>query len=356
VTVPVTLTRREGLRTGRYEGKLVVRLGAVGGRATLVVQAETKPLEAASAWTLAVFAILVGAILGALLKWLTETGSKLAGLSNRLTQIGVLLRPLGEYVPLGLQQLLLQTQTALAQRDVQTAEAALNALTQEKLTAVLAAAQNLQKLDGEVSDQRKRIDQHSSLSADEKQKLLRIADVEHREIQEATGPIWPEPAASRDERVALADGIRSFSFFLGRFMDTNRLGDQGVPEVLAAFAAGEWSKAREAMDKIGAAAAGALPGAAAAEQEPPAGHPQAGWYESLIGWAIRHYFLLAQLLVIVGVVVVGLLLLFDPLKTFAESPGQDWLKLFAWGFGAQTTGVTLAQLGGKLVGAGPKFE
>lgn len=358
VSVPVDLKRAKDLDAGRYEGKVVVRAGPLTGRATLVINAEVTPRKSAEAWTLAVIAITLGALLGALLKWLTETGSKLTALNNRLAQVSVLLQTLEGYVPLGLRQLLLQIRTALGQRDVQAAETALNTLTQEKLMAVVSAGEMLQQLDREIASQRRLIEQRAALSDDERRPLLQVVDTERRELVEAIGPIWPDPAASLGARNALATGIQNFSLFLARYADPSRLGEPAVKTALDAFRAGDWSAAKSAMDKIGAPLAGGAAPTPPAIVEPPlpVEVESLGTLDQIAALLAQHYVLISQALVIIGVLVVGLLLLFEPATTFATDLGQDWLKLFAWGFGAQTTGVTVAQLGGKLVGAGPKFE
>jgi hypothetical protein len=55
----------------------------------------------------------------------------------------------------------------------------------------------------------------------------------------------------------------------------------------------------------------------------------------------------------VSVSLVGLVLLYFPRDAFGGP--IDWLTLILWGFGVQLTGFTIAQLGGRALGAGPRL-
>jgi hypothetical protein len=349
LSLPIVLTRTESLDAGRYEGTVVVRAGTVTGRSTLVVQVDVVPRDGRETWSLAILAIVIGAAGGALLKWLTEVGSKLSALSNRLTQVSALLQTLGEYVPLSLQGLLLQSRIALGQREAQTAETLLNTITQEKLTGVVAASDQLRKLDREIDDLRELIGKRG-LSDAERRSLEEVLQQARHELREALEQIWPDPTSGQVNRNALADGASMFSVFVERYTAPSRLGENDVKAALQLFQDGEWAKAREAMAKVGPAALG---GAPPPPSPPPVATalPKPGRLDRLTAWLIRHYALIAQILV-----VVGLLFLFDRDTAFTTDAGEEWLKLLAWGFGAQATGVTIAQLGGKMIGAGPKFD
>ena len=46
-------------------------------------------------------------------------------------------------------------------------------------------------------------------------------------------------------------------------------------------------------------------------------------------------------------------MLFSPKDTFGGA--EDWLTLILWGFGVQIRGFSVAQLGGRALGSGPKI-
>lgn len=358
VSVKLTLDPT-GLEAGAYRGNVALQGAGVTTSRPISLTA-TLGKHGTLGYILAGVVAFAGVLLGLFVKWLSETGAVLSRLSVRLEELQLALRGLNpDVLPTGFQSALARVRYLIQRQSAADADRALDELF-EKQNAIVEVARLIGRMRGDIAAQRARI---GKLPGPEAGKLLEVIDLEERFVQESADSAWPDPEAKRDDRNKYAKYIYDFSSFVIKYVEAPVQDRRGAPlkdalnlyrnrrfedaarkqeEVvepspepsLATFVAEEIPLAEEARRAIEISPA-------------PAPVTASGW-ERIKGWpqrvtqaVIRRSGLAGALLFGAGTAIGGVIQLYVGNPSF-EGAG-DWLTLFAWGFGIQISGMTVAQ-------------
>lgn len=373
-----------GAKPGEYTGQVPI---SAGGRVldkaelTAKVRAQVWGSEKATIFW-AFIAILLGAAGGAVLKWLADAGAKLQALNNRFLRVVTVLG--ASRLPVSLRQQLVGIQTALDSLAAGPAETQLTPI-ETHLDSILRLSLQFDRLTSAVEEQRQEIQR---LEDPDKHRLLAIVQSENQELAEALDDSWPDPTSGQAKFREAYRGIQLFSHFLGAFKTENAARRNALRKAIDLIRKREYDKAEEVMKEAPGKAVAPAPtelgealeqlmvqeaptalsrltsaffglltvpaaGAAGAPPPPPPPPPAPGWLRRIRRRFIRYAGLVTGSIIAVIVALVGLTLLFFPDETFGGA--ADWLTLILWGFGVQLSGFSLAQLGGRTLGSGPKI-
>jgi hypothetical protein len=277
----------------------------------------------------------------------------------------------GAHLPPQLARELVAAEGAVAAFDLAQAEDALKRIL-PRMREITAIAESLGTLRERVEQQRGWIDHLTPLSPNYKERLLRVIDQELQQLDETLNASWPEPEQTKTTRENLPRYISVFTKLLTEVDDPIRR--SGLNAALKFLEQGQFEAAEEAMKqprREDRAESGELPEqsvtveeALLPDQPSPATTPTRdrtrprALARGIHGFTLRSAILryagfTTGGLIAVSVALLGMTLLYYPKDTFGGA--LDWLTLVLWGFGAQLTGFSLAQLGGKALGSGPRL-
>jgi hypothetical protein len=333
---------------------------------------------------LAFLAILLGAAGGAVLKWLADSGSKLQALHNRYDRV---LTVLGTTrLPTGLRQQLLAVQTSLDALSAEEAEKQLAPI-ESHLDSIVRLGVQYTALNSAADEQLREVEQIND-NRDTWQ-LRAIVRGEKQELAQSLEDAWPDPATGQARLATAARGIQLFSHFLGAFNTDDSARRDALRKAIPLFRDGKFDEAEKVMTKESGAASvppkaeltevlkqigvqatettasaltaklvGLVRGSTTADVEtPPAPSATAqrprGVLQRVGRRFIRRSGFVSGSIIAFVVALVGLSVLYFPDETFGGA--EDWLTLILWGFGVQLAGFSLAQLGGRTLGSGPRI-
>jgi hypothetical protein len=189
---------------------------------------------------------------------------------------------------------------------------------------------------------------------------------------------WPDPAKTAEQRIAVARYVTVVARLFAAFSAFEKRGREPAEQLDALKKAAQLIKSEriDDADKVLAEALETTPvealpgflrvfGPRGGQRETAPGPPEAPgtpgvpWWRRLLllvsirRWAVQNASFVMGAILALGVALVGMTVLYFPNATFGGS--LDWLKLILWGFGIQLSGFSVAQLGVRAVGSGPKI-
>lgn len=353
VEVTVTITP-EGAEPGDYHGQVLIRGPETQDAASaLTVKLGETGWPSAWAWIVACVTLAVGLGLGLLAKWLGDVGVKLQELVSRVRVFDAAIAG-AEPLPATVRARIRQVSEYIAAGDVQRAEETFKPL-EEKAAALIDLADLMATLESEVKRQEEFV---AGLSVEQprREELERILVREQRKIEEALREAWPEIGDGHDARKQLADQIDDLGAFLGKLKDSTFAAKDEVQEAIDLYVDGDFETAHEKWASLEAKTRETVQalqvlglGMRTAERFPNdlAPSPAPGG-PSARNFLRRHATLLLQIGIGIGLLVVGLVTVFEPATMFHGAWGSDVVALLAWGLAAGLAGTTIGVLPEKL--------
>jgi hypothetical protein len=366
-TVRVTVkVDPESAKSGDYSGRLLLHgAGIVDTDIAATVKLAAIGWSSTVAWIVAIVALGLGLAIGLAMKWLGDTGTKLQDLAARVDVVQAAVKGLKAVPAMALAQIR-EVREHIANGNVAKAELAFKSL-EEHSSELVRVSWLLGSLEAELRRQEQLIGAAGGAWASRRGELAEIVHHEQEEIEELREHAWPDPASGNDARTTWANQVQGFSGFLARLSNPAFAAISGLDEVVSLYLNGEFDKAEEKWKVLTPDSTAAPGGSTEAMQllaggaaltrylaEPPAeavAATEAGPVKSSKSWIVEHAAMLLQVGLGIGLLVVGLVTVFDPDTMFHGSAGADILALFSWGFASGLTGATVADLAGKLTPA-----
>jgi hypothetical protein len=373
ITVKLSVDPKDA-KPGRYKGEVEIQGTEL---ATVKKGTLTSILDSRSGWDygIAFGVILFGVLLGAIVKYLSETGSKRGRLRRRLRTLDDMLVRLGqENFPYAFREKLTRAHQQLADGQTADAETAINDLW-GKLDAVEGVATSSKQIRGLFKEQLGAIEEMISKQTPEviASKLRNTVTQEERLLEHDIDSAWDSSgdsgSAERQKHAGWFDGYFSF-LAVNVSTDATEWGNSPLKDIVPLYEQGDF-EAAEAMRKKPteegaheevAAATGGATITAVGETLARRGS-QRGWWQRrrrarqrrrqlgapegraqrLHDWFDDHAEVLLWVLTPIVVAGAGLLYVYATDTGFDSSDPADWGKLAAWGFVGQISGTTLLQ-------------
>ena len=361
----------EGVGPGRYDGQLPLFVGGVlSKQIPITVKLRTRVISESWTFFLAFGAILLGASVGAVAKWLAEKGMKLQTLGRKYEQVMARLR--GVPLPARFAQLLVSAQTSLAVQDAEGADA--------DFKEILPYLGEIESLGEWFTPLRLQADEQRRLLDGELKEYSGLLEPLRNEADRKLGVFdhsWPDPTKTAQQRTEVGQYVATVSRLFAAFSAFERRGHEPAAQldtltkIAKLIQSGKIADAETLLAEMLETPAepqsgllrvlGSRPGVPEPRQAGAEAKRSPGpkWLERLLSlvsirrWAIQNASFVMGAILALGVALVGMTVLYFPNETFGGS--LDWLKLILWGFGIQLSGFSVAQLGGRALGSGPKI-
>jgi hypothetical protein len=355
---------------GSYHGSIYLVAKDIA-RVRLPLTATLSQRGYNSIW-FAALAIFVGIAVAAALKWLTGAAATTRTLLHRYRDLARQLDLLHEWAPPNALGELEQARRRIAAGDLDTATTTLDQFT-PKLSAYAPLLAALQALGHALDQQTARLKSPPIPAAD----LRALSDAAAALKQHASdllNALWEQPADPSQN--PLTDNIQIFAEVISAIEDPDRRA--AAEALLPELASENWRGLQAGIPPVAAPAppATVAPGlgaplaliaplgalgsqltqavlarAAAATSTIPGGTGRA--WRWVRGFVLENSGFFAGCIIAAVTTTIGLESLYSGTDTFGS--WQDWLKLAGWGFGAQITGITVAQLGNHFSSSGPSI-
>jgi hypothetical protein len=322
--------------------------GISPARSTLTLALDPEPVKCA--WLWAIVLLVVGAGLGVGIRQLADKGAALQDLYGQLDIVLGTIRGVSP-IPIPFSNRLIAARKYLAQSNVEPAKNNLEALDKQATSVVLLAG-TLREMAEEIDGHARDVATIPDLDGTQRS-MLRRATAQEREflteLLQEDDVTTDEAKTKREER---AQDIDSFGAFLDDYRSATSQVRGKLASALRAFAEKEFAKGREewkkAIEEAGGAPSTATAGLAQRAVVEPAGPAIPTDAGDRPPWRIRHARLLLQLATVLGLLVLGLITVFEPDETFRSDGFADGVALFAWGLGSALAGTQAIDLAGKL--------
>lgn len=358
---------------GTYMGQLRVVGSGVDAYAHSITAELKRPAWFGVPWLGAVpafLAILLGAVVGTVLKWLTESAADLSALLKRADNLRTRLST--RWVP---EEFLIDLRIVETQIEQGDATGAQNGIEEfaKKVPALLRLSGSLGWLYDQVTTQERDIIDRRFKARADYGSLKLVHRHELIALDRLTLGALEGLEAAETKATQLQDAVSAFTSFLGNYEDKK---SAPLDDVVAALGDEQYETAASSLrDKIGR-----FEKAQAGDQValPPESPPSEGFSSDYYGpggsaaglatgWGpAKPPSLIARLkglvfdyqrgvttvLVMLAVCVAGLQLLYFDNPTYGKNAG-DILALVGWGFAVQVTGVTVTQVGSHFTGRTP---
>ena len=348
---------------GQYTGQIVIeRTSGPPVVLDLVLRLEQKTgWSLASFW--AVVALGVGAVLGGLIKWLNETMAPLSGLWRRWRRLRRRLAPHWAGLPEDARSQLVDARTSIQERDASDVGALLDAFAQQQ-SGLIAFSRALADIKEHLDEQTRELSRLPHPVAYQEAALQTQRNA-IKDLNQMSWP-WPPPIADFEKKYqALKENIRLISRNVqdytatpnsqsqlqleSRFVQVSTGGASGLLSPLSSpmilSQTGQLPELLPLGDPMEVEQLADMHLRSDQGMEPPSDRNE----------GIERVLNTTPFLVSFGtglvVVFAGYLTQFADAAAF--SGGLDYLKLVAWTFAAEVTGVTLLDLAGQLKGSAP---
>jgi hypothetical protein len=344
------------VKSGSYTGKLQV-VGTNVAAADVSLKAILNEHSGAG-YLLAFLVILLGVLVGGLMKWLSDTGAKLGTLRARLTDLDIdLAAERAETIPLDYRAQMARARRLIMRGDATDAEPLVTSLI-GKEDAIISLARRLGMLEDDIVEQRRLI-KVMTVDAQTRERLRDVILVESAWPQEIATASWPDPTSTQSNQQEKTRWVDAFTRFLRRYAAATPQ-DRGKPPLSLAldqFHDGDFDKAiaslasttptRDEQSELTALVARDAVSEEAAEPPAPPAEAGGGVMAKVRRFLSDNAGILISLLFGLLVALVGLK------ELYGDRPGAgdsiiDWVQFFAWGFAIQVSGITAAQAALRL--------
>jgi hypothetical protein len=363
-----------GVAAGEYTGQIrVTGPGLEAYVQTLVVSLQRAPwlVEPSLGWIWAFLLILIGALFGTILKWLSETGAELSRLRRRMANLRQRVKALVYDLPPDVTAQLNLADSQIEQGDAIAAEKTIQSI-EEKLPKISSLSAQASWVKEEIRHHETTV---RATFRDDRDRFLQLHLVVRHE-NFASSRLWLDSWDKPEETLRLWNDLQSvvsaFTSFLASYAGKKPV---SLTAAVGLLAEGKYPEAAETLRNLELGLE-PQPARAADKNEARATSPAtvptsgsdwgttsssaavnrpAGFITRLKNLVIEHQTEVTTALITLAVSLAGLQLLYFDNPTYGKDAG-DALTLIGWGFAVQVTGATATQVGRHFSSGTPSIR